>query len=561
MAAAGVTRADVAAWIEAHPSKRKPAAIARGKAIKRLKPVGTNCKHFGPATGEQVECAKGCRGPMANVHACAVHGKCTVLKSKADGLTYCAGGCDKGELHDPPQPRPVSTSILLTGGIGDVLALEAMMSDAQRAALETIYYACPSVREIMSLFPALPNYPRLKHHIILPTGSKIHHSRDSVDRLFTEVAADDWSIGEAFPRADLKYNGSSFLAHRVAEPPQIDGPYGIIVDVSTFGKMPRRDFDAADWQACLATLEAWGLRSVVLSREPCDIPSHPLLSQMQLPILQAIEAIKGASGYVGIDSWASILAAKLFPADRLRIKSISGNFYKWGHIYTAPRQDFAAVVSQAIPMPEGLVMESAVHPHHPDERAELFQAHDGGSIEVEFGELIASLVRAYKPAHVLETGTFLGVAAKSLSLACSRNGFGDVTTLEADGNRARLAAKSLAAYKNVRVVNADSLAWLRAYTGPQFGLIVLDSELATRVKELEIIRDRKLATGPVFVHDTSRLRAAGGMADCPEFGAKLDALGIPCVECHLSRGWRLFDLAPPSTAPAPAETTASPAAT
>jgi predicted O-methyltransferase YrrM len=193
-----------------------------------------------------------------------------------------------------------------------------------------------------------------------------------------------------------------------------------------------------------------------------------------------------------------------------------------------------------------LPRESALHPHHPAERAERYSALDGGSVEEEVAELLAALVRTYKPELVLETGTYLGVAARVLATACRRNGLGRVVTLEADSDRAAAARHALADLSNVTVVCADSLSWLRAYQGPAFGLVVLDTDLAVRVEELRLLRQRGLALGPVFVHDTSRLRAAGGMADCPGYPAALAAaaveLGLPGVECPYSRGWRLFDL-------------------
>jgi hypothetical protein len=50
-----------------------------------------------------------------------------------------------------------------------------------------------------------------------------------------------------------------------------------------------------------------------------------------------------------------------------------------------------------------------------------------------------------------------------------------------------------------------------------------------------------MARGPVFVHDTSRLRAEGGERDYPPFPQELDALNMPYVENPYSRGWRLYD--------------------
>jgi predicted O-methyltransferase YrrM len=185
--------------------------------------------------------------------------------------------------------------------------------------------------------------------------------------------------------------------------------------------------------------------------------------------------------------------------------------------------------------------ESAIHPHHPAERAELFSAHDNGSIEVEYGDLLTALVRAWKPEQILETGTYRGIGARYLAEGCVANGFGRVVTLECIPRQAEEARTALAELP-VEVVCADSVAWLREYDGPPFQFAFLDSALGARVSELRLLRDRRLLDGIAFVHDTSRLRAAGGMPDRPNFTAQLDELGLGGIECPWSRGWRIFQM-------------------
>ena len=188
-----------------------------------------------------------------------------------------------------------------------------------------------------------------------------------------------------------------------------------------------------------------------------------------------------------------------------------------------------------------MIPESATHPHHPDERAELFSAHDSGSIEVENGELLTALVRAWKPEVILETGTYRGVGARYLAEGCIANGFGRVVTLECVPRLAEKARAELAGLP-VEVICVESVPWLREYDGPPFHFAFLDSALEARVSELRLLRDRRLLDGIAFVHDTSRLRAAGGMPDHPRFPADLDELGMGGIECPWSRGWRMFQM-------------------
>ena len=191
-----------------------------------------------------------------------------------------------------------------------------------------------------------------------------------------------------------------------------------------------------------------------------------------------------------------------------------------------------------------MLSETAVHPHHPAERADLFTAHDGGSIEVENGLLLTALVRAWKCERILETGTHLGISTRYLAEGCVANGFGRVVTLEHLPYFAEKARRDLADLP-VDVVCADSVQWLQCYSGPKFDFAFLDSQLPSRVLELRILQERRLLDGIAFVHDTSRLRAAGGQRDDPTFPTALDALNLSGIECPWSRGWRMFLL--PST--------------
>jgi len=186
--------------------------------------------------------------------------------------------------------------------------------------------------------------------------------------------------------------------------------------------------------------------------------------------------------------------------------------------------------------------EDLLHPHHPGERAHLYRSHDLGSVEVEVGELLRALVHAWKPRLILETGTYKGVSARYLAEGCELNGFGKILSIERDAEKAAAARVALERHPSVEVVTADSVHFLERYDGDPFDFALLDSDLHARVVELRLLRDRNLLQGIAFIHDTSRLRAAGGMNDHPAFAAELDALGLPGIECPFSRGWRIVQV-------------------
>ena len=188
------------------------------------------------------------------------------------------------------------------------------------------------------------------------------------------------------------------------------------------------------------------------------------------------------------------------------------------------------------------VPELEVQRHCPAERGHLFSGWDSYSVEVETGELLAGLIRSFKPEYVLETGTYHGRSTEILADAIRRNGIGQIISLECCHDCFSQASRQLRDRPEVHLVCVDSLAWLREYNGPKFGFVFLDSDRHTRVEELKLIRDRSLALGPVLVHDTSRRRGEAGYTDDLDFPTALDAVGLPSLENPFARGWRLFNL-------------------
>lgn len=318
------------------------------------------CAHLGPPTGEARKCVP-CGGNVRiKLRACAKHGACTEHKA-LDGVPCCTGCPDYARRPPPaPPPRPPirgksranpvpvdgPPGVLITGGIGDLIAVESRLTPAQRARLEAVYYAAPAAEELRQIMAALPGYPRLKAHTILPTGRRTHYTRVTVERVCGRLpkGTEDWSIGRIFPKR-LPFVGSSLLVARVADPDRPPGPYVVVVPHSTWGQWPDRNFNPADWRACLDFLDARGVYGVVLCRERLAIPDHPRLLDWQgeTTILESAELVKGAQGYVGIDSALSVLAAQVFPARRLAVKGHGGWLLGSLYNYYAPHVEFPFV--------------------------------------------------------------------------------------------------------------------------------------------------------------------------------------------------------------------------
>lgn len=309
----------------------------------RGKRTPLKCVHRGELTGEEIKCPT-CRGHvMLKVYSCDIHGKCILGKTR-EGVQGCDEPCPDKWLTDLPD-FPVAKAILLTGGIGDAFTLEGMMTDDQRKTLETIYYACPAAKEISEVFQKFHNFPNLRSHIILPTHARTHYSQGSVEKMIgykLPEEVQDWSIGVIFPQ-HRKYVVSSLLTNKFADVEVPNNPYVIIAPASSWGKWKDRNFSAQDWKQTIAFLEQHDLYGAVLMREVMSIPKHPRLLDYQgkTNILESVELLKAAQGYIGVDTCWSVPATKLFPVQRLRVKTVSPHCKRWKHLYFAPLKDFS----------------------------------------------------------------------------------------------------------------------------------------------------------------------------------------------------------------------------
>jgi hypothetical protein len=264
-----------------------------------------------------------------------------------------------------------SDHIFISGSIGDVFAIESFMSDAERRSISTIFYASQKTVELESLFKALPNFPNLKHHIsVWNDFSKFwcfHSLHDCVARMNAYgktkpsnlLTANDFSIADRFPRIKagrLAYNQSSFLAYKLADLVcELPERYFVVCPYSTDKRIACRDLEPSDWAAVLSYLEKTDTMGVILNAGNDQPPiSNRLLDlSNKTTILEAIEILKKAKGYLGIDSSLSVLAAKLFEYPNLIVKSRNEHCYNNMSCYFAPREKFDFLV-QNIAVPTAL---------------------------------------------------------------------------------------------------------------------------------------------------------------------------------------------------------------
>jgi predicted O-methyltransferase YrrM len=154
--------------------------------------------------------------------------------------------------------------------------------------------------------------------------------------------------------------------------------------------------------------------------------------------------------------------------------------------------------------------ESDVHPHAPEECAELFHAADGGGTEWEYLNLLFALVIACKPQCIIETGTANGFGTLALAAAAQANGIGRIITVDTgECQQAKGYVEQFRLTERVHFVRAEAFAHC-ATTEDAYDFGFFDSDVSCRHRECDVLIRRKKICGLATFHDASSLRFAHG---------------------------------------------------
>jgi predicted O-methyltransferase YrrM len=122
------------------------------------------------------------------------------------------------------------------------------------------------------------------------------------------------------------------------------------------------------------------------------------------------------------------------------------------------------------------------------------------------GRLLYSLVRAARPAIVVEFGMSLGISAIHLASAVRDNGAGRVVTTELSADKVAVATRNFADAgldDLITVLHGDALDTLKAVDGP-VAFVLLDGWKDLYLQVLELLEPR-LAPGALVVADNTSM--------------------------------------------------------
>lgn len=243
--------------------------------------------------------------------------------------------------------RPRKSDQYWSGGIGDCLVLESHWETPPRA----IYWRCRARPDLQKpLFEVA--YPKVRHVNLLS------HLTEDEERMaalngwddggeHTPEGVEDWTVHTKFPEFKKNpgsFRRSRFLEVKLADIKKFNLPERYFVcqhDTPYNGQSMRqhRQIAGPEWE--VVRRQACGLPVVVVGSKgsiPCPDWCLDLVGETSLA--ESVEILKGAVGYIGIDSALSILAAQLFEADKLAIKWHGPWLWQNRSVYYAPHKSF-----------------------------------------------------------------------------------------------------------------------------------------------------------------------------------------------------------------------------
>lgn len=266
-------------------------------------------------------------------------------------------------------------AFLLTGGIGDFVNIESHTNPQVFFDYDTIYLPTPAAKGICALYGALRCEPwnRMNWVIVDADWSRLGAFIDKreIEKFLTGLPqvlydADDWSGVIKFPLCNSEsFVGSQLLKNTIGTI-DFDFPekfYTIVPYTTARPNHVRYDFTPQEWKHIINYLELTDTYGVIVSTaDPnYNVPESKRLINLlgKTTIGSAVEILKKSIGYIGIDSFLSVLATQLFAQKDLLIKSKSIFLYGHKSQYYAPHKNFEFIVRDIKPLTENTYFNSS----------------------------------------------------------------------------------------------------------------------------------------------------------------------------------------------------------
>jgi hypothetical protein len=222
-------------------------------------------------------------------------------------------------------------------GTGDFFNVESLWSVEKKASLEVIFHAfpdCPGSKALIFAMKSCPTYQHVEHRALA-------YPTERPPGVYPTLR--DHAIGHL-----LTFHGSAFLEDRLKVQEGFYPPVEFDVVVpSTPKNGPNcgRWIRPEEWTAVIARLEERETYGLIINSPggKSIVPKHPRLidwtGRTTLP--QAIEILKRAQGYIGVDSCLAILAAQLFKSADLWVRTNNPYIFDSPWLHYPPQTDYS----------------------------------------------------------------------------------------------------------------------------------------------------------------------------------------------------------------------------
>lgn len=246
-------------------------------------------------------------------------------------------------------------SVLITGGIGDFLAIEPFVFSCDKD-IKKVFMATRGITEITELIRK--GYPEIEVKNLLPVFPKNFYCFFSLEHTFSYMKekkiympadfsrATDFSISRIFPKIQkdyLKFTKSRYLDKTYAD----IGKYNLPAEYVSLVTATTRDAGHAGRGRNLNTAEIDLIRKkigcpLVCVYCECQNPHPEIIHVKKCSMFESLEILKKSKGYIGVDSWLSVIAGWLFPSTAIAVKCINEHGYNNKKCYwpLLPSQNF-----------------------------------------------------------------------------------------------------------------------------------------------------------------------------------------------------------------------------
>ena len=124
-----------------------------------------------------------------------------------------------------------------------------------------------------------------------------------------------------------------------------------------------------------------------------------------------------------------------------------------------------------------------------------------GSVEIEVGEFLYSLVRMQKPNNILETGTHKGISTLYMALALKDNEKGIIETVEFDPQWSETTKLLWKTFEVEQYISSNCQKSMEFEPKANYDLALLDTEPHIRFDELVMFYPFVNSGGIIIIHD------------------------------------------------------------